>query len=226
MQKRVAELEAIVAQHTLDIAQLKEKLDAAKPVPAKPAPAKPAPAKPAPAKPVPAKPAPAKPAPGAPAWPDSFGIDPKDTTDLHNKYRREHGVPDVTWDNSLATVAQNTANFLTANNLFQHSGSPGGPPAHGYGENIAAGMDITASVRAWVGERNNIPDDIPDGDTMYKYAGHFTAVVWKDTKRIGCGIGSTGTIVCVYDPPGNYTGTNYKTFVPPIVGTKSWKKPV
>jgi hypothetical protein len=214
MQKRISELEKIVAQHTLDIAQMKEKLQG-QPLPAKPKP--------------PAKPAqPAKPQPSGGTWPDLANASSKatDAVGLHNKYRREHGVPDVTWDDSLAAIAQNAANFLSASNLFQHSGSPGGPPAHGHGENIAGGKDINWAVRTWVDERNKIPDDIPDGDTMFNYAGHFSACVWKDTKRIGCGIGPTGTIVCVYDPPGNYTGANYKTFVPPIVGTHSWKKAV
>lgn len=39
--------------------------------------------------------------------------------------------------------------------------------------------------------------------------GHFTQVVWKDTKKVGCGQWSECSglgvyVVCNYDPPGNY----------------------
>ena len=39
--------------------------------------------------------------------------------------------------------------------------------------------------------------------------GHYTQVVWKNTKLVGCGIASCGNSeiwVCNYSPPGNYVG--------------------
>ena len=141
----------------------------------------------------------------------------------HNTYRRQHGVPDVAWDPVLARAAKKVVDHNAAHNVFAHSSGQ-----HPYGENIAAGMTPKAAIDAWAAERDAIPDDIPDGDAMFNYAGHFTAMVWKDTARIGCArrpetiAGYAGQVVCLYDPPGNYTGSNYKLFVPPRVKTGRW----
>jgi hypothetical protein len=43
--------------------------------------------------------------------------------------------------------------------------------------------------------------------------GHYTQVVWRDTKRVGCGVATCNGggspkeyWVCNYDPPGNWVG--------------------
>ena len=51
-------------------------------------------------------------------------------------------------------------------------------------------------------------------------AGHFTQVVWKDSKKLGIGIatGKIGTVVVAnYLPPGNYKG-KFGENVPPPTG--------
>src|SRR5438874_6553811 len=40
----------------------------------------------------------------------------------HNKYRAEVGVPPLEWSDDLAKQAQEWADYLAANLLFQHSG--------------------------------------------------------------------------------------------------------
>ena len=51
----------------------------------------------------------------------------------HNRYRRQHGVPDVAWDPVLARAAKRVVDSNAANNVFAHSSGQ-----HPYGENIDA----------------------------------------------------------------------------------------
>ena len=42
-----------------------------------------------------------------------------------------------------------------------------------------------------------------------KMCGHYTQIVWKNTKKVGCAMiecNGTSTWVCQYDPPGNWVG--------------------
>ena len=48
----------------------------------------------------------------------------------------------------------------------------------------------------------------PDGGFSMQ-TGHFTQVVWRGTKRVGCGRSQCKGMdiyVCEYDPPGNWEG--------------------
>lgn len=80
-----------------------------------------------------------------------------------------------------------------------------------YGENIywiSGGSPSGESVTdSWYGEIKDYNFARP-GFGMK--TGHFTQVVWKDSKEIGCGVAKSrrgGTyVVCNYNPPGNYQG--------------------
>ena len=42
---------------------------------------------------------------------------------------------------------------------------------------------------------------------FHEKTGHFTQVVWRNTKRVGCALSRKDKhviVVCKYDPPGNY----------------------
>ena len=59
--------------------------------------------------------------------------------------------------------------------------SKGGPS----GENLAAGYaNASATVSAWGDERSSY-SFAKQG--FYEKTGHFTQVVWKSTKTVGCG---------------------------------------
>ena len=47
--------------------------------------------------------------------------------------------------------------------------------------------------------------------------GHFTQVVWKGSKTLGCGIatGKYSWVVCRYGPPGNMMGDFPENVLPP-----------
>ncbi|KAK4563508.1 hypothetical protein RGQ29_005857 [Quercus rubra] len=68
----------------------------------------------------------------------------------HNVARAQVGVPNITWDSTVATCAQNYANSRIGDcNLVHSNGS--------YGENLAKGSGSftgTAAVNLWVAEKN------------------------------------------------------------------------
>jgi pathogenesis-related protein 1 len=113
-------------------------------------------------------------------------------------------VPPVTWSNEVATSAQRWANHLRDSMScgLMHERSA-------YGENLAAGSNIGAqrAVDMWASEVRNYtyaPAYQFETDT-----GHYTQIVWRDTREIGCAsaqCGGSSVVVCRYHPAGNYVG--------------------
>lgn len=80
-------------------------------------------------------------------------------------------------------------------------------------------VNFTHAVDSWYAEITDYrwPTSASGTVNYGGVTGHFTQVVWKDTRQVGCG-GSTGcnnkfgagwinnVIVCRYDPPGNWVG--------------------
>lgn len=135
-------------------------------------------------------------------------------------------LPDLTWSNDLAAVAQDWANTLA-----KQCGTIMHRMPNKYGENIAeegstGPFQYTAAeaVDSWVSEKmcwdyGTINGTEKCDTTCYKNlsstgCGHYTQVVWRNTQRVGCGFaqcqaagGFTDDLwVCNYDPPGNYVG--------------------
>jgi pathogenesis-related protein 1 len=122
----------------------------------------------------------------------------------HNSVRARLGLPPLSWSDELAEYARKWASTLIARGEFSHSGSSR------YGENLfeIAGASATADdvVAAWASEaksynyRNN---------TCSGRCGHYTQIVWRDTKLLGCGVARNRmreVWVCDYEPPGNIVG--------------------
>jgi glioma pathogenesis-related protein 2 len=136
---------------------------------------------------------------------DSTNAFQSSIVERHNALRAKHGAAALTWSPTVASVAQNWASKIARDDQMRHR------QPNKYGENIywiSGGNPTGTSVTdTWYGE-------IKD----YNYArpgfgmktGHFTQVVWKSTKEIGCGVAKSrrgGTyVVCNYNPPGNYSG--------------------
>jgi uncharacterized protein YkwD len=130
----------------------------------------------------------------------------KEFIDTHNKYRAEVGASPIEWDEDLANYAADWAvqKGLEGCNM-QHR------PRDGYGENLywSSGMPFSASgaVNSWGSEINDYHGEVVGQSNAV--VGHYTQIVWKTTKRVGCAAfncGSTVLVVCNYDPPGNYVG--------------------
>ncbi|WJX22135.1 proteinase B [Trifolium repens] len=128
-----------------------------------------------------------------------------DFTNAHNAARSAVGVPNIIWNNTLAEVARNYSNKHKADCQLVHSGSR-------YGENLAGStgdLSGTNAVKLWVNEKKNY-NYSSNSCASGAVCGHYTQVVWKNSKRLGCAkvrCNNGGTfITCNYDPPGNYQG--------------------
>ncbi len=128
-------------------------------------------------------------------------------TDAHNRVRREVGVAPLVWSDELARWAGAWASRLAAKGC-QLTHRPA--RADDYGENIfwsSGPMAAGDVVATWAGERSGYDHATNACDGV---CGHFTQIVWRASKRLGCGSASCaggGEIwVCNYDPPGNVMG--------------------
>jgi uncharacterized protein YkwD len=137
------------------------------------------------------------------------GVSPDEKTTLladHNAWRARYNSPALVWDDALATFADAWATQMANTGAFEHRTN------NAYGENLwagsAGGFPITDVTRNWGDEVNsyNLATNTCNPGAV---CGHFTAVVWYTTQRVGCGKATAGGqdyVVCNYDPPGNMFG--------------------
>nr|XP_006824122.1 PREDICTED: cell wall protein PRY3-like [Saccoglossus kowalevskii] len=124
--------------------------------------------------------------------------------EAHNYFRCLHGVEPLTWDSSLAQTGQLVAQDNADRGMLKHS-------SYGYGENLAmSGLEDMSYatgygfVKMWYDEIDFYNYNNPG---FFSSTGHFTQVVWADSKTLGCGAVDDGTrvwLACEYSPPGNY----------------------
>ncbi|KAJ4792697.1 hypothetical protein LUZ62_043943 [Rhynchospora pubera] len=123
----------------------------------------------------------------------------------HNLARKQLGIPSLVWDEAVANYSRKYAALRQSDCKLIHS--------HGdYGENLFWGSGdcwtVNQIVQAWFIEMKDY--DYPT-NTCRKVCGHYTQIVWRNTKRLGCAVvicdDDQGTFaICNYDPPGNYVG--------------------
>ena len=128
-------------------------------------------------------------------------------TAAHNAVRTQLGIGDLSWDPTVAAVAQAYAEQLAAENcaLYHSMGD--------YGENLywASGFEPTPQdvTGSWASEVEYY-DYATNSCAPGQMCGHYTQIVWADTERLGCGMAicadGSEEWVCNYDPPGNYVG--------------------
>lgn len=133
----------------------------------------------------------------------------KQCTDAHNKYRAMHGVPPLQWSDEIARDAERYAQKLAKQHTLRHSDRQ---ERDGTGENLAmfTGKFDTAGEEAtemWYGE---IEDYNFKRGGWQSGTGHFTQVVWKESKELGIGRAQTADgrqtyVVGRYRPAGNVT---------------------
>lgn len=121
----------------------------------------------------------------------------------HNIHRKWHHVNNLQWNTSMA----NAASHWVKRCEFKHD------PNRSWGENLYATWytlppnpkDIAReAVRMWY-------DEVKDYNWTNPRFSHFTQVVWKDSKYVGCAYqrckNNTMMILsCKYYPPGNVYG--------------------
>ncbi len=126
----------------------------------------------------------------------------------HNRVRAQVEVPALSWSADLASRAQRWAEHLQSAKSCEMEHSH----ASGVGENLAwaSGQQLTPSsvVKMWADEAQDYNPE-SGACTPGAVCGHYTQVVWKNTRKVGCGVASCGRDeiwVCNYSPPGNYIG--------------------
>jgi uncharacterized protein YkwD len=136
-----------------------------------------------------------------------FWAQQKDILAAHNSARAKAGTPPLVWSDSLAKIAQQWADTLLKNGKFEHR------PNSKYGENLFEIRGATASptqvVASWVDEQKDF-DAASNACRSGAVCGHYTQVVWKSTRQVGCAVARQGARRevwdCNYDPPGNFVG--------------------
>ncbi len=122
----------------------------------------------------------------------------------HNELRSRVDVAPLRWSDRLAARAQDWASRLLLERQFYHRPNPT------FGENLfeITGGYATPSevVTDWASEAR---DYSYRSNTCQGVCGHYTQVVWGDTREVGCAVArdaSREVWVCNYDPPGNWVG--------------------
>jgi pathogenesis-related protein 1 len=145
----------------------------------------------------------------------------------HNSVRGslDASLPDVSWSEDLADYAGEWARELA-----QSCAGLSHRTQNQFGENIAMrgssrmieAFSPEEAVEGWAAEAtcwefgtirgSEACDSSCIGALNSSGCGHYTQLVWRDTRRIGCGYATceNGYVyeiwVCNYDPPGNFVG--------------------
>jgi pathogenesis-related protein 1 len=130
----------------------------------------------------------------------------------HNEARLDVGLAEVVWSDRLAVYAQEWADHLASTSRRMEHRPHSGRWKQEHGENLFMGTagyyGVTDAVAVWVKEKSAYGGGSIEQSTVHAY-GHYTQLVWRNTKRVGCAkVECAGNviIVCNYDPPGNVLG--------------------
>lgn len=142
-------------------------------------------------------------------------LSPQDVRELlvrHNSAREEVGAGPLTWSSGLAAYAQEWADHLASTGCKMQHRPGSGKWKQEHGENLLLGTvgyhGVVDAVTSWEGEKANYHGEPIDISTVSGW-GHYTQLVWRNTKRLGCAkveCGHNVIIVCNYDPRGNILG--------------------
>lgn len=148
----------------------------------------------------------------------------EDFVTAHNVVRSRHRLPPLKWSPQLAGYAQQWAEQLRQRNNCRMRHRPDkGRFAQQHGENL-----MWVGPTRWSDGRFDLYHMTPemvtgvwaDESRNYRYrsnsckrgkiCGHYTQIVWRDTREIGCAKAvcrdQSQVWVCNYNPPGNWRG--------------------
>jgi len=125
----------------------------------------------------------------------------------HNEYRENHQVEALTFAEDLAIAAQAWADKLAEQDQLEHSES-----GKKYGENVA--MKFMSGTFDYTGQQatdqwySEVADYDFEGEENQIKCGHFSQIVWKNSKEAGFGIATAESgkkyAVGQYRPAANY----------------------
>nr|XP_033817962.1 uncharacterized protein LOC117368424 [Geotrypetes seraphini] len=148
----------------------------------------------------------------------------KDFLTAHNIYRKQHGTPALELSRDLCQSAQKWAKHLLSIRTLQHSGTDHGENLFYKYSSSAREMSGQDPVESWYSEIKNYDFGRPG---FHSNTGHFTQVVWKDSREVGIGMATNGEglffVVGQYNPAGNITNVGYfeKNVLPPMTNISS-----
>lgn len=138
--------------------------------------------------------------------------------DLHNRERARYGLIPLQWNINLANMAACWADLKGYGHSEDHFCASG--------ENIAVGLGdpcysdpmegMQNAIMSFLDEDRNWAENPHESEST----GHWTQVVWKDTRAVGCAVAqrkgfmegysaddkASMYVVCEYYPPGNVVG--------------------
>ena len=134
----------------------------------------------------------------------------------HNLLRKKHKADSLTKLAAIAELAQETADKCKAVNGLQHSGNSYNGQWMGQNLFVMGGAVPTGTEVAdsWYEEIKDYDFDTGKSITPNAMIGHFTQLVWKGSKQIGCAV-AIGPwksynpiyyVCCNYFPGGNVIG--------------------
>ncbi len=141
----------------------------------------------------------------------------KELVDRHNYYRDQHRVSKLRKNDGIEEIAQQfSKKLIEKGQLVRSANKYKGEPL---GENLYYGLNSgyvgTEPVDVWYKGEEKFDYK---ANKMTEGTGHFTQLVWKNTKEIGCGISQDAEggyyVVCNYYPAGNYFGEYIKNVFP------------
>ena len=135
---------------------------------------------------------------------------------VHNAWRARVGTPPLRWSGDLADAARSWAATLADRRCrLEHSDEA-------FGENLFFASALQSGgrrqllhmrpgqvVEAWAGEAADYAY-ASNSCARGKMCGHYTQIVWKGTREVGCGMAVCSDLgqiwVCEYRPAGNVVG--------------------
>jgi len=145
---------------------------------------------------------------------------------LHNEVRQKYGQQPLSWSNDLAQYAKQWTDYLAEEqncSMLHRPNQEGAPYQQIYGENLfwASPVELANGViqqqkitsrtvvTAWA-EEVNYYDYNRNRCQPGEDCGHFTQMVWHESRQIGCAMAicpdKSQIWACNYYPRGNYIG--------------------
>lgn len=139
--------------------------------------------------------------------------------EAHNRERRYVGVPPLAWAEDLARSADDWAGKLRESRdcRLEHSRKAGlgenlywaSPVRYSDGRREVQQISAARPVENWAGEKKDF-DPAVNACSAGGVCGHYTQVVWRDTREVGCAkavcTDFSQVWVCNYRPAGNVVG--------------------